>query len=692
MKIIIKKTLIAATLALAFSMPFAASTLAQSADSQRHTFNVDNSNNKALSRDLGERKRKNELEHDNDTTTTTAVRIIAFNDFHGNLQSPGLFNLVPGSCSTNPPPASCKSSGGVDYLAGYVNSLKAGFPNNVVVSAGDLTGASPLISGAFHDEGAVETMNRLGLEFNAVGNHEFDYGKTEILRKQNGGCYPGGTVGTDTCMGGASPNPVNVPYPFEGAKFKYLSANVLDTASGKTLFPAYAIKSFRTTTGGTIRVGFIGMTLKDTPSIVTPSGVAGLSFNDEVQTVNALVPKLRARGVETIVVLIHQGGFQGSTGPNYINDCSLNSGAAPGAADPNALQPLRGIVQGLDNAVDLVVSGHTHTGYTCALPNSAGRNIPVTQGGIYGRVLTNIDLSIDNSSGDVTNYSFQNTVVDRTNAAITPDATIKSIVDAYNTNISPVANQVVATLTRPVLNSELPAASPVPGGTTGEKPAGDLIADGMLASTSPTGFGGAQIAFTNNGGVRADYTPAAATFPYTLTYGNAFTVTPFGNNLVTMTLTAQQLKDVLEMQFPALTSTGTPTTCLTPSGVNAQVQTRVMQPSNGFSFSWSASGANCAKILDVKLTTYDTSGAVANVDQIVSAGAVLNPGQTYRITVNSFMATGGDVLSVFNLGTNRLGGAQDIDATVAYLAQFKSPNSYDPLASNLHKPRISKLP
>jgi 5'-nucleotidase len=285
---------------------------------------------------------------------------------------------------------------------------------------------------------------------------------------------------------------------------------------------------------------------------------------------------------------------------------------------------------------------------------------------------------------------FHNTVVDRTNSAITPDATIKSIVDAYDTNISPVANQVVATLAGPVLNSELAAVSPATG-TTGEKPAGDLIADGMLASTSPTGFGGAQIAFTNSGGVRADYTPATATFPYALTYGNAFTVTPFGNNLVTMTLTAQQLKDVLEMQFPAKDINGLTTTCITPSGTNVQSAIRVMQPSNGFHYTWSAGGANCAKIQDVYLDTYDSTGAIVSTDQIVSAGSVVST-NTYRVTVNSFMATGGDSLAVFNLGTNRLGGAQDIDATVAYLAQFKTPNSYDPLASNLHKPRITKLP
>lgn len=611
--------------------------------------------------------------------TSTTVRIIAFNDFHGNLQSPGNFSIQPGGSGTA---LISKPSGGVDYLAGYVESLKIGYPNNIVVSAGDLTGASPLISGAFHDEPAIETMNLLGLEFNAVGNHEFDYGQTEILRKQHGGCYPKGVVGVDTCLGATSTaTPVPVTYPFEGAKFKYLSANVT-RPSGKTLFPAYGIKSFDAPLNkltGKVKVAFIGMTLKDTPSIVTPTGVAGLTFKDEIQTVNALIPELRAKGVESIVVLIHQGGFQGSTGPNYINDCSL---ASNGTADATALEPLRSIVKGLDDAVDLVVSGHTHTGYTCQLPNSVGRSIPVTQGGNYGRVLTAIDLTVDTKSRDVIGATFSNTVVDRSNVAITPNATIKSVVDAYATNISPIANQIVATIVAPVLNSD------TANGGTGEKPAGNLIADSMLAATSPVKFGGAVIAFTNAGGVRADYSNKAipAVYPYNLTYGDAFTVQPFGNNMVTMTVTAQQLKDALEMQFPG-------SNCVLPSGVNGQIQQRILQPSNGFKFSWSATGASCSKIQDVSLTTYDSFGTVSNVDQIVSAGVVLNPSQTYRVTVNSFMATGGDAFAVFKLGTSRLGGAQDIDTTAAYLAQFKAPNpAYDPSAASLHTPRIVKLP
>ena len=602
---------------------------------------------------------------------SVTVRVIAFNDFHGNLQSPGDFLGV--------------SSGGVDYLAGYVNLLKQEHTYHVVVSAGDLTGASPLLSGAFHDEGTIETINRLGLEFNAVGNHEFDDGRDELLRKQNGGCHPGGVIGQDTCLGSAVTHPVPVPYPYEGAKFKYLSANVVVNATGKTLFPAYGIKSFATDSGKKIDIGFIGMTLKATPSITSPVSVDGLSFLDEVQTVNKLIPTLRALGVEAIVVLIHQGGQQGSTEPNAINDCSLQSGGVDSA---NALQPLRQIVQGLDNAVDLVVSGHTHKEYTCRLPNRSGRFIPVTQAGSYGRVLTSIDLSIDLATGDVIDSSFHKSVVDRSNSAITPDSTIKSIVDAYHAHISPIEDRVVATILGPVLNAELPARSPATG-TTGELPAGDLIADAMFAATAKTVLGAAQIAFTNMGGVRSDFANKgiSQTYPHQVTYGDSYKVQPFGNHLVTMNLTAQQLKDGLEMQFPG-------NACVTPSGINHQDRLRFLQPSNGFYFSWSETGANCHKIRDVRLTTYDSSGNVASIDTIVSNGIPVSM-KTYRVTVNNYIAEGGDNMTAFQSGTARIAGMKDIDATLDYLAQFKTPNpnnnGYDPNAPSLHKPRIEKL-
>ena len=266
-------------------------------------------------------------------------------------------------------------AGGVDYMAGLVKQLKADSPNSVVVSAGDLIGASPLNSALFHDEPTIETMNRLGLEFNAVGNHEFDDGREELLRMQNGGCHPSDA---NSCRG----NQVGTAYPFEGAKFDFLAANVVDTASGKTLFRPYGIKSFKGN-----RVAFIGMTLESTPSIVTPTGVAGLSFRDEADSANALIGELKRRGVKAVVVLLHEGGVV-STGS--INGCAGVSG------------PIVNIVSRLDDAVDLVVTGHTHQAYNCKLANGAGREVPVTSAGSFSRLITRIDLTIDTRTRDVT--------------------------------------------------------------------------------------------------------------------------------------------------------------------------------------------------------------------------------------------------------------------------------------------------
>jgi len=554
---------------------------------------------------------------------TTTVKVIAFNDFHGSLESPGAFSGVP--------------SGGVDVLATYVADLKAQNPNNVVVAAGDVIGASPLISAFFHDEGTIETMNRLGLEFNSVGNHEFDEGRTELLRMQSGGCHP---TDPNSCQGAS----VGTPVPFEGAKFKILSANVVDTTSGKTLLAPYGIKVLPNGT----RVAFIGLTLKDTPTIVTPSGVAGLTFKDEAATVNALVPQLRARGVEAIVVLIHQGGFQASVAPNFINDCS-------GLLQDDANSPIRAIVRNLDNAVDLVLSGHTHTGYNCRLPNKIGRTIPVTQAGAFGRVLSNIDMTVDTQTGDVTGVTVNNLIVDRSAAGVTPNATIASIVDGYRGLVSPLANAVIGSISGPATNS---------ANAAGEMGAGDLIADAQLAATSAPTFGGAVIAFMNAGGVRS---PGfiASSYPHDVTYAEAFTVQPFGNTLVSVTMTSQQIKDVLEQQFVG---------CL------GQVANRIMQVSAGFSYTWQAANACGSKIVDVSL----------NGTALVSGGLVNNPSQTYRVTINNFMATGGDNFAVFKSATEALGGAQDIDALIAYLANFKAPNPpYNPAAIPA---RIVRLP
>jgi 5'-nucleotidase len=601
------------------------------------------------------------------------VKIIGFNDYHGNLQSPGNFGETANALAPKKP------VGGAEFLAGYIAKLKSENANSVVVGAGDLIGASPLISALFHDEPAIETLNRMGVDFSSVGNHEFDKGTTELLRLQNGGCLAGDA---NSCKGAS----VGTPVPFEGAKFKWLSANVVK-ADGKTLFPAYGIKTYNG-----VKIAFIGMTLKDTPTIVTPSGVAGLSFNDEADTVNALIPRLRAQGIESIVVLVHQGGFQNMNAA----DSSVLTSDINGCTGDLAGSDIAKIVNRLDDAVDLVVSGHSHTAYNCSnntvdtkvvnqnginvlqrtarptgVANKIGRLIPVTQASNYGRILSDIDVSIDPMTRNITAVSATNRLVDRTDATVTPDTRVLNIVNAYNTLVAPISNTVIGSITKAMPNSSDAACN---------NDNGQLLADAQLAATQPAQFGGAEIAFMNRGGVRADFTyigSNAGEGDGNVTYGEAYTVQPFGNSLVTMTLTAQDLKNVLEQQFANCRG-------------QAATATRIMHHSVGFKYNWDGSKTCDARVTNVSLT--DKNGVI---DTLVDAsGTVLNPAKTYRVTVNNFMATGGDGLSTFLKGKNLLGGAQDIDALSAYLANFNTQNgknAYDPSDIMLGKPRLTRL-
>ena len=605
------------------------------------------------------------------------IKIIGLNDFHGNLQTPGTLGV-----NATIPAASRPAVGGAEYLAAYVASLKAKNSLNVVVGAGDFIGASPLISSLFHDEPTVEALNKIGLEFSSVGNHEFDKGAAELKRLQNGGCMlVNGAPDANSCKGFGS----GAQGTFDGAKFKWLAANVIETATGRPLLPAYGVKTFNG-----IKVAFIGMTLKATPTIVTPTGVAGLQFIDEASTVNALVPKLRAQGVGAIVVLVHQGGFQTSPNLGDINGCDGGLKNTDGSDSD-----IGAIVKGLDNAVDLVISAHTHAAYNCSassvltktvagvttstaapsgLPNRIGRLVPVTSAASYGKLLTDIDMTFDLSTRRVSSVAATNRLVDRSNAAINAaiatDPTVKNLVASYNALVSPLANRVIGTITTAVSS----AAS------NGEAPAGDLIADAQLRATQPAALGGAMMAFMNGGGIRGSF--PAPTAPHDLTYGEAFTIQPFGNSMVTMTLTTQQLKDLLEQQF---------------GGCLGQTGQRIMQTSNGMKITYDTARAVCKKVVNVTFTPTDVTVVPPVVTGapiiLVSDGVVQNPTSTYRVTTNNFMAAGGDGLTVLTGGVNRLGGAQDIDALTSYMAGFKAPNApYSATSSTLGLPRISINP
>ena len=504
------------------------------------------------------------------------VQLIAFNDFHGNLEPPTGSNgriRVP----TADGKGADVNAGGGAYLAYHIDKLRQRNPNTVVVSAGDLIGASPLVSGIFHDEPTIELMNMIGLDINGVGNHEFDDGRDELLRMQNGGCHANGCEARPT-------------YP--GANFKFLSANVIDTVANKPLLDAYSIKEFEG-----IKVGFIGMTLEGTASIVNPAGIVNLSFKDEADTVNALVPELKEKGVEAIVVIIHEGGLP--TGG--YNEC------------PDISGPIVELTQRFDDAVDVVVSGHTHQAYNCVIDGKI-----VTSAASYGRVVTTIDLTLDPTTGEVAEAAANNNVVTRDNANTPADALVKEFV----AKATPLANRLLGNTP-----GELKAPiRPLPAGQSGESVLGNVVADAMLEASKAEDKGGAVIAFQNPGGIRADINAGPISF------GEVFAVQPFANNMVTLTMTGAQIEKVLEQQWGANVS--------------------IMQVSEGFTYTWKASGPAGDKI--------DPATIKLN-------GTVIDPAGSYRVTVNNFMAAGGDGYLAFTQGTNPLTGPIDLDVLESYL-------------------------
>jgi 5'-nucleotidase len=517
------------------------------------------------------------------------VQILSINDFHGNLQAPAGSSGKLGTVD----------AGGAEFLSTHIKTLKATNPNTVVVSAGDLIGASPLLSGLFHDEPTIEAMNEIGLDINAVGNHEFDEGTDELLRMKNGGCHP-----VDGCLDGDD---------FAGAEFDFLAANVAEQATGETLFAPYKIERFKGA-----KVAFIGLTLEGTPNIVSPSGIIGYEFFDEAETVNGLIPHLKRRGVEAVVVLIHEGGRPSTFN---INGCEGISG------------PIVDIVNNFDDEVDLVISGHTHQPYSCTIDGKA-----VTSAFSFGRVVTDIDMQIDRKTKDVSSIMIDNKIITRD---VAPDPAITALITRYSAIAAPIANRAIGTITQDIVRT--PDASL-------EQPLGNLIADGQLAATDDPGLGGAVIALMNPGGVRADLVFAsspAGEGDGTVTYGEAFTVQPFGNSLVTMTLTGAQLEAVLEQQF---------------CGAN-DASPRVLLPSQGLKYTWSQAAAAAADPT--------CAGTDVNVPGVVSAitlnGAPVVATDPYRITVNNFLADGGDGFSGLVAGTDRLGGPVDTDAFEAYL-------------------------
>jgi 5'-nucleotidase len=531
---------------------------------------------------------------------TTKIQILGLNDFHGALEPPAGSGGRIGT--TN--------AGGVEYLATHVDQLRATNPNTIFVSAGDLIGATPLTSALFHDEPSIEAFNLMGLDYNGVGNHEFDEGVDELLRMQNGGCHP-----VDGCQDGDG---------FAGADFDFLAANVAYKDSGETIFPPYAIHEF-----DGVNIAVIGMTLEGTPDIVTPAGISHVDFFDEADSVNALVPVLKAQGIETFVVLLHEGGsVSDPITETTINSCNNPTGALPP------------IVDRMDDDIDVVVTGHTNWAVNCIIDGKI-----VTGAAHQGRLVTDIDLTVSRATKDVVAHTVNNVIVTRT---VPKAPALTTLVNKYVGLSAPLANRVIGSVTSTISRS---------ANASGESALGDVIADAQLNATKPADLGGATIGFMNSGGIRADLTyvsSSAGEGDGNVTYGEAFAVQPFGNSLVTMTVTGAQIDTLLEQQFDN-------------PGVG---QNRILQVSEGFAYSWSAAAPKGSKV--------DPASITLN-------GVPIDPAASYRITVNNFMADGGDGYLVLREGTNRLGGDVDLDALEKY---FTAQGVVAPGPQN----RITKLP
>ncbi len=557
------------------------------------------------------------------------LRLIAFNDFHGNLEATGL--TLPWPDPADRSKVQRLAAGGAAALTGTVLALRAGAMHSLVVSSGDLIGGTPLISALFLHESTIDIANRIGVDLAIPGNHEFDAGKDELLRVLGGGCRAQAADAlTQSC-------PLDGRHP--GARFATFAANISD-ASGKTLFPPSVVK----TVDG-VRIGFIGAVTTITPAIVVPSGVAGLRFHDEADAINAEAARLQAQGVQALVAVIHEGGDTGTPGaPLEWND----------AGCPNPRGAIFDIVKRLSPAVDVVLSAHTHQGYRCVID---GR--PVMQATALGRGVSVADLVIDRRSGDIDRARTTHRNLPVLNQHSSPalrQAVIAAEPEPWASALrAAVPDAAVAQRVAQYAAAAAPRAQR-PWGRIGgsfdrtgstDSSAGRLIADAQWAATRSPDKGGAELALMNPGGVRADLR-CASTPPCTVTYSDAFTMQPFGNNLVVMTLSGAQLRQMLEdQQRPG------------------RDRPLLLIPSSGLRYEWHARAPHGQR-----------------VQKLTLGGQPLDPAREVRLTVNSFMADGGDGVLMLRQGRQRLGGELDIDALAAHLQASPAP---DP------QPRITRV-
>ncbi|WP_327728942.1 bifunctional metallophosphatase/5'-nucleotidase [Streptomyces sp. NBC_00487] len=536
------------------------------------------------------------------------VQLLSFNDLHGNLEPPAgssgrVTELHEDGTTTT------INAGGVEYLATHLRDARRPDDYSITAAAGDMVGASPLISGLFHDEPTIEALNGLDLDVTSVGNHEFDEGAKELARLQKGGCHP-----TAGCYVKGK--------KFKGADFPYLAANVIENKTKKPLLKPYWVWK-----KNGVKVGFIGVTLEDTPGVVSAEGVKGLTFKDEVKTINKYAKELERQGVKSVVALIHEGGAPASTSYNY--DCD-----APGAGD-GISGPIVDIAKNITPKVDALVTGHTHAAYACTINDPAGKPRMVTSAASFGRLYTDTTLTYDRKTGDIAR-----TAVDSANHVVTRDvekaADMTALISRWNTLAAPIGNRAIGYISADVPNA----------GT--ESPMGDLIADAQYwygKALDPE----VDLALMNPGGVRAPLTYAAkgTEGDGVVTYAEGFTVQPFSNTVNLQNFTGAQLVSVLQEQV---------------TGVNAATP-KVLLPSSGLTYTLDLTKTGAARIV---------------VDSIKLNGAAIDPAATYRVATNSFLAGGGDGFTTLGQGTNDLVGGDDLAALEQYLLANSSAAS--PLA------------
>ncbi|MFG2247810.1 bifunctional metallophosphatase/5'-nucleotidase [Spirillospora sp. NPDC048823] len=526
---------------------------------------------------------------------TASVRLLSLNDFHGNLEPPSGSSgrAVNENGETVP-------AGGAAYVAAHLKNLRN--RDTLTVAQGDLIGASPLLSAAYHDEPTVQFLGDIGVTASAVGNHEFDEGYEELLRIQNGGCHP---------VDGCSPEG-----EWRGAEFDYLAANVLKKReAGEHRHgnrPALKPWTIRRVNG--VRVGFIGVVTKTTPSIVTAEGIKGLEFQDEVEAANRAARELKRRHVRAIVLLVHEGD-------------EVNSGQRPDAC---GVVPGAGsrIASEADPEIDVVLSGHTHEQYICSIEDPAGDPRLFSSGSSYGRVITEVNLRVNRRTGDIVRSSLRgdNHVVTRD---VPPDRKTERFVQTWKDRVSEIADKPIGGITADLTRTPSPS---------GETALGDVIADAQLAGTRDLG---AQVALMNPGGVRTDlaYAASGSEGDGVVTYGEAFAVQPFSNVMGVVSLTGAQIDALLEQQW-------------TDAGE------KILQPSANLHFA------------------IDRSRPVGDrVSAITIDGTPIDPATAYKVAANNFLLGGGDGFTVFTEGTGQVLGSIDLDTFVAY---FKAQGTISP--------------